>query len=316
MLFQGHRARSAALRAVARSTQPELPGRPVRQCRQIPWRGSRCAWQEHPSGLLLRRADRHRRIAAVPEPGLRRSRCKAMGPAALLQRPQLLLVKGPGPALPRRHVLRLLPCQRQPGEAAGQSRGPAMGKFELDRRRPIFLGRPHSCLERRSVEFPVPGLAHRAAGVVGHFAGVERQHQQPADDERGLQSVAAAPDGEAPGAGNPRPGQSREQAIQRLCHSRPADPVLSAAEYGMDPACAEGRLRFGRRAWRIEPGLSEYRPVQRGMVAPLQPGARRQADHSDPDHDGARELVLLAGDRGDDPGYGAIPVESVLSAQA
>ena len=112
------------------------------------------------------------------------------------------------------------------------------------------------------------------------------------------------------------PRQSRQQAIQRLCQIRSTDPVFSAAEYGMDPACAEGRLRFGRRARGIKPGLSEYRPVQRGMAAPLQPGARRQADHPDPDHDGAREFVLLAGDRGDDPGYGAVPVESVLSAQA
>ncbi len=97
---------------------------------------------------------------------------------------------------------------------------------------------------------------------------------------------------------------------------RTADPVLSAAEYGLDPACAEGRLRFGGRAWRVEPSLFEYRPVQRGMAAPLQPDPGRQADHADPDHDGAREFVLLAGDRGDDPGYGAVPCEGVLSAQA
>ena len=41
---------------------------------------------------------------------------------------------------------------------------------------------------------------------------------------------------------------------------------------------------------RAEPRLSQYRPVQRGMAAPLQPDPRRQAGHSDRDHDGAREL--------------------------
>src|SRR5271154_1185971 len=40
-----------------------------------------------------------------------------------------------------------------------------MGKSELDRRRPIFLGRSHFGVERRSIEFPVPGFAHRQAGV-------------------------------------------------------------------------------------------------------------------------------------------------------
>ena len=46
------------------------------------------------------------------------------------------------------------------------------------------------------------------------------------------------------------------------------------------------------------------------------PIARRQADHSDRDHDGAQELVLLAGDRAADPRYGAVSGQGVISAQA
>ena len=61
---------TAALRVVARPAQPELSARPVRQCRQISGRRGRRARQEHPRGLLLRRANRHRRIAPVPQPGL------------------------------------------------------------------------------------------------------------------------------------------------------------------------------------------------------------------------------------------------------
>ncbi len=52
----------------------ELPGRPVRQCAEISRRRGRRPWQEYPGGLVLRRADRHPRIAALPQPGLRRSR--------------------------------------------------------------------------------------------------------------------------------------------------------------------------------------------------------------------------------------------------
>ena len=70
------------------------------------------------------------------------------------------------------------------------------------------------------------------------------------------------------------------------------------------------------RARRIEPGLSEYRPVQRGMAAPFQPGIGRQTGHPDPDHDGAGQFILLAGDRNADARHGAVPAEGVLSAQA
>ena len=51
--------------------------------------------------------------------------------------------------LPRRNVLRLLSCRSEPRKAAGEPRGAAMGEFELDRRRAIFLGRSHLRLESR-----------------------------------------------------------------------------------------------------------------------------------------------------------------------
>ena len=43
-------------------------------------------------------------------------------------------------------------------------------------------------------------------------------------------------------------GQPGEQAVQRFRQSGAADAVFPAAEYGVDAARAEGRLRFGRRA--------------------------------------------------------------------
>ena len=191
-----------------------------------------------------------------------------------------------------------------------------MGKSERDRRRPVFLGRPHPGVERRPVEFPVPGVAHGAAGLARHLLGLDRQHQQPAHDERDLRSVATAGAGQILGARNSRTRQSRQQAVQRFRPERAADPAVSAAEYGMDPACAEGRLRFCGGARRLEPGLSEHRPLQRGMAAPFQSDPGRQDGDADRDHDGAGQFFLLAGDRGANPGHGAVFVEGVLSAQA
>ena len=118
------------------------------------------------------------------------------------------------------------------------------------------------------------------------------------------------------GARNSRTRQSRQQAVQRFRPERAADPAVSAAEYGMDPACAEGRLRFCGGARRLEPGLSEHRPLQRGMAAPFQSDPGRQDGDADRDHDGAGKFFLLAGDRGANPGHGAVFVEGVLSAQA
>ena len=66
---------------------------------------------------------------------------------------------------------------------------------------------------------------------------------------------------------------------------------------------------------RAQPRLSQHRPVQRGMAAALQPGGRRQDDDTDPDHDGAGEFVVLAGDRGADPGHGAVLPEGAYPHQ-
>ena len=63
---------------------------------------------------------------------------------------------------------------------------------------------------------------------------------------------------------------------------------------------------FGRRARRAEPGLSQYRAVQRGVAAAFQPVRRRQADHADHDRRRAEEFGLLAGDRGADARHGAV----------
>ncbi len=295
---------------------PNCPADPFRECRKIPRRRGRRARQEHPGGVVLRIPKRDRRTAALSQPRFRRSRGERMECRAVLQRSQLLPVEGAGAALPRRRFLRFLSRRAEPREAAGEPRGATMGEFELDRRRAIFLGRPHLCVERGPIDLFLPVPAYRPARVPRYVAGVERQHQQSAHDERGLQPPHAAGGGQALGPRDIGAGQPRQQAVQRFCHPGSADAVFSAARYGVDPACAEGRRRFGRRARGIEPGLPEYRSVQRGMAASFQPDPRRQAGHSDRDHDGTRQLGVLGCDRVADPGHGAVPAEGVVSAQA
>ena len=59
-------------------------------------------------------------LAALSQPRLQRGGGEAVGPQALLRRPQLLFVEGSGPALPGRDVLRLLPHRAEPRKATGE----------------------------------------------------------------------------------------------------------------------------------------------------------------------------------------------------
>ena len=72
---------------------------------------------------------------------------------------------------------------------------------------------------------------------------------------------------------------SSSTTIRDQCGTSSRRPVPDA-RYGVHAARAQGRLGFGRRARRAQPRLPQYRPVQRGMAAALQPVGRRQADHA------------------------------------
>jgi hypothetical protein len=67
-------------------------------------------------------------------------------------------------------------------------------------------------------------------------------------------------------------GELDNKQFNDFVTQRPAARLfLQARRDGEDDARAEGRRRFGRPARRAEPGLSEHRPLQRGMAAALQP---------------------------------------------
>ena len=137
-------------------------------------------------------------------------------------------------------------------------------------------------------------------GLARHLADLDRQHQQSADDERGLPAGAAAGAGEAVGEGNARRRRARQPAVQRFRERRAADAVLRGAGHGLDAARAEGWRRFGRRARRAQPRLHQHRHVQRRVAAALQRAGRRQARHADYDCGRAEEFRLLQGHRSAD----------------
>ena len=65
-------------------------------------------------------------------------------------------------------------------------------------------------------ELLLPVAAHLAAGHARHLARLDRQHQQPADHERGLLPRSADGAGQALGKGDDRRRRPRQQAVQRV----------------------------------------------------------------------------------------------------
>ena len=79
-------------------------------------------------------------------------------------------------------------------------------------------------------ELHVPARPHLPAGHAGHLAGLDRQHQQPAHHERGLQPRPAP--GAWPSAGARRSwpaASSNNKQFNDFVAERPADRVLQGA---------------------------------------------------------------------------------------
>ena len=97
-------------------------------------------------------------------------------------------------------------------------------------------------------ELHVPARPHLPAGRDGHLAGLDRQHQQPAHDERGLQRSGARSSMARRSARKRWPAASSTTSSSTTSHQRPADASSSPSpRHGLHAARAEGRRGFGRR---------------------------------------------------------------------
>ena len=131
---------------------------------------------------------RHRRPAALSQPGFRRARRSALGRRRAITTiptttttaswcgpiasacPAASATSGPSPINP-----------------PADPRNPQWAEPQFDRRRAVHVGRPALRLDSaRRRQLHVPARAHLSPGRDGHVAGLDRQHQQPAHDERGL----------------------------------------------------------------------------------------------------------------------------------
>ncbi len=98
--------------------------------------------------------------------------------------------QGPRQALSRGHVVRSLPRRPQSDQSAGRSEQSGVGQLELERRRPVFLGRSDLFPGGGFRELRLSAASQLAARLARHLVRLHRQHQQPADDERGVSARA------------------------------------------------------------------------------------------------------------------------------
>ena len=188
-------------------------------------------------------------LRLFPNPDFDEAAAQALGRRALLHRPELLQRQGPGAPVPRRHVLRLLPCRPEPGQSAGRSGASAVGESQLHRRRAVHVGRPAVHLhERRDPTNYMYQLVHTYRPGAMDTSLVSTDYINNPRTMNAVYNLGARLEHRASaGAGEAGRRRARQQAVQRLRHQRTADAVLREAEHGVDAARAEGRRRLGRR---------------------------------------------------------------------
>ena len=213
-------------------------------------------------------------LRLFPNPGLRREGAQEAGTrSATTTIPSYYYSTRPGAAVPRRHVVRVLPRRPESDQAARRSREPEVGEPQLERRRAVLLVGPHLQLagrRRTRQSFFYQALHTSRPGHARHLARLDRQHQQPADDERGLLPAARGWRRRSSGARRRSPAAGSTTSSSTTSCRRPIRwRSSSRRRHDVDAARAEGRLRFGRRARRAQPRLPQHRPLQRGVAAPL-----------------------------------------------
>ena len=231
-LRAGHRARR--VRAVAR----HLPAR----------RAAR----------VLRATRRHRRPAAVPEPGLqsRELECGNIPDAS----------EGHAAALPDRHGLRLLPRRLQSAQSAGRSRAAEVERTGRRHRQPVLGGRPALQPEDDAEGFPLAPRQPAAAGHLGHVTIRDRSRAQPEQHQR---RVPAGPSSDRDGE------DARWHGASRASHP-------------------QGRRRLGGCGRGLAARVREHRHVLGHLADAHRPGGRTRAAAAVPHGRGASEVRRLA----------------------
>ena len=138
------RPRSRTLRPVARQARaPTARPIPSTNAAEISRSEDRRARQDRAGRLVLRLGTGIVGLRLFPNPDFDEAAAKKWDPSATTPIPATTCDKRPGAALPRRHVLRVLPRRAEPDQAAGRSGEPEVGEPELERRRAVLLDRPH-----------------------------------------------------------------------------------------------------------------------------------------------------------------------------
>ena len=201
VLRQADRPRSEAARAVARSALARLPAGSVRERAEVSGRRDRRARQDDRARLVLRVRHRHRRVAPVSQPRLRRARPRRRGtPNATTP-------------IPRYYNSNTLVRPYRVGMSCGFCHvGPNPMKPPADPENPKWenlssnVGAQYFWVDRIFDWDADPStfvfqLFHTSRpGSLDTSLDLDRQHQQPADDERGLPAAAAAAAGRSAGA--------------------------------------------------------------------------------------------------------------------
>ncbi len=310
VLHRSDRSRSESLRAVARRARSEVPARSVCRsaalsrrarsaragpsCRSAPTTASRPAWSA--CGCSPIRISTRRRAAALE---LR----------TVLQRSGVLLRPRSRPAVPRRHVVRVLPRRPESDPAARRSGEPGMGASELERRRAVFLVGPRLQLAGRQ----------NAASIFYQALHVSR----PGTLDTSLVSTDNINNPRTMNAVyylGPRMGLAKKWGKETMAGGGlrnkqfnefvpPDDPLAQffappsttwtprVLKDGSDSVGALGALN------RVYINIGA---VQRGVAAALPRAARRRADLADSARDHPEELGLLARDREADAVHGAL----------
>ena len=201
----------------------------------------------------------------------------------------------------------VLSCRAEPVNPPADPEQPEVGESQLECRRAVFLGRSHLRLGARRHEFRVPAVPHLPARHARHVVHLDRQHQQPADDERGVSSCCRGCSKRSAGERRRWPAAaSNNHQFNDYVKDGPLTQFFQAPDTVWTPRVLKDGSDSVGALGALNRVYLNIGTVQRGVAAALQRARRRQAGVADRDRRGAQELRVLQGDRGANARHGAV----------